>query len=230
MSKKQKSAASIKTPPALCCFPNLAVPEAFEDGPEKYGLDLLFEEGSPLHKQLLKAQKAAIDEKWPDKKTRPKKIELWIRDGNEERYIEGDEDGDEKYSEYKDMLFISAKTTTPPELCDKRHKGSKYTSRLDKKSGEYVYMYHPAGGKATEVDQEDLENFIYSGCMVMVTGLAYAYETKKKKKGVSWILNNVMKVEDGERIGGGGSKADAFEDFEDDFDDDDDDEFDDDLD
>jgi hypothetical protein len=227
MSKKQKSAAFIKTAPALCCFPNLAVPDAFEEGQkEKYGLDLIFEEGSQVHKQLLKAQKAAIEEKWPDKKTRPRKIETWIRDGNEERY---DDDGDEeKYREYKDMLFISIKTTTPPELCDKRHKGSKYTSRFDKKSKEYVYMHHPAGGKDYEVDKDDLENLIYSGCIVRVTGLAFAYD--KPKNGVTWILNNVMKVEDGERIGGGGSKADAFEDFEDDFDDDDDDEFDDDLD
>ena len=58
---------------------------------------------------------------------------------------------------------------------------------------------------------------IYSGCYVRASINAYAFNTQGNA-GVSFGLNNVQKVRDGEPLGGGGSKAE--DDFDDDFEDD----------
>lgn len=58
------------------------------------------------------------------------------------------------------------------------------------------------------------ETEFYSGCYARASLQAFAYDYKGMKKGVSFALNNVQKLEDGEAFSGGGSKA------EDDFDDD----------
>ena len=58
---------------------------------------------------------------------------------------------------------------------------------------------------------------IYSGCYVRASINAYAFNTQGNA-GVSFGLNNIQKVRDGEPLGGGGSKAE--DDFDDDFEDD----------
>ena len=58
---------------------------------------------------------------------------------------------------------------------------------------------------------------IYSGCYVRASINAYAFNIQGNS-GVSFGLNNIQKVRDGEPLGGGGSKAE--DDFDDDFEDD----------
>ena len=58
---------------------------------------------------------------------------------------------------------------------------------------------------------------IYSGCYVRASINAYAFNTQGNS-GVSFGLNNIQKIRDGEPLGGGGSKAE--DDFDDDFEDD----------
>lgn len=45
-------------------------------------------------------------------------------------------------------------------------------------------------------------NDIYGGCYVIANVTAFAYEHKQGGKGVSFALNHVLKVADGERFGG----------------------------
>jgi hypothetical protein len=55
------------------------------------------------------------------------------------------------------------------------------------------------------MDEDDL----YSGCVVRVSVTAFAYD-KGGNKGVAFFLNNVWKIKDGERIGGGASAQEEF--------------------
>lgn len=60
----------------------------------------------------------------------------------------------------------------------------------------------------------DDEDAVYSGMYVAISGAAFAYATKGSA-GVSFILGGVMKLEDGERLGGAGFDLDSdFEEFE----------------
>lgn len=67
----------------------------------------------------------------------------------------------------------------------------------------------------TDLDPIMEEGEVYSGMYARVSLGAFAYDSKKSK-GVSFGLNNVQKLEDGERLGGGST---AEEDFGDDLDD-----------
>ena len=56
----------------------------------------------------------------------------------------------------------------------------------------------------------DDETEFYSGCICRISVRAYAYDTESK--GVGFLLNNIQKLADGERLSG---RASAEEDFED---------------
>lgn len=72
-----------------------------------------------------------------------------------------------------------------------------------------------SNSKPTLVDQRMQPvtdpDVIYSGCYARVSVNFYPFD-QKGSKGVAAGLNNVQKVRDGERLGGG--KTDAFEEFE----------------
>lgn len=53
---------------------------------------------------------------------------------------------------------------------------------------------------------------IYAGCYVRAEVNAYPY-SRSGSNGVTWGLNNVMKVKDGERLDGRQAAEDAFKDF-----------------
>lgn len=68
----------------------------------------------------------------------------------------------------------------------------------------------------------DSPDEVYSGCYVRVATDCYPY-SGKQKKGITFGLQHVQKLADGEPLGGVGSKAeDVFDDLDVDFDDDDD--------
>ncbi len=62
------------------------------------------------------------------------------------------------------------------------------------------------------------EDSVYSGMYAKVSVTAFAYD--KGSKGVSFSLNNVLKIKDGERLSGAASAEDDFADEFDDADDD----------
>jgi len=88
-------------------------------------------------------------------------------------------------------------------------------------SPEYENMYFiNASSKRkpglVDKDREDIisEDDFYSGCYGRASFNFYGFN-KKGNQGVACGLNNLQKLEDGERLGGGG--ASAQEDFDDDF-------------
>lgn len=68
-----------------------------------------------------------------------------------------------------------------------------------------------ADGKWEKIPASD-ERAIYAGCYARAWVVAYAYDNKGK--GVSFGLRTIQKVRDAQGFGGGGSKAEMFEDFE----------------
>lgn len=62
------------------------------------------------------------------------------------------------------------------------------------------------GVKLRDARTDATEDDIYPGCWALVTVRPFAFESKAKK-GVSFGLQNVMKLAEGERFGGGGARA-----------------------
>ena len=93
------------------------------------------------------------------------------------------------------------------EKDDERYEGKVFlTARSTDKPG------------CVDVDAEPLMNQsdFYSGCQARMDVWVYAFD-KAGNKGVACILNNVQKIDDGERLGGGPrSAADAFADADED--------------
>lgn len=99
------------------------------------------------------------------------------------------------------MYFINAKSRTKPGIAKPIGKGSDGKTKLQEITD------------STEV---------YSGCYAKVSINFYAYDTKGNR-GVAVGLNNIVKVQDGEYLGGRASVQDDFADVEfDAYDDDDD--------
>jgi len=54
---------------------------------------------------------------------------------------------------------------------------------------------------------------VYSGCYCRGVIVAYAFDNKSK--GVAFFLNSLMKIKDGERLGGFSASADDYDDYDD---------------
>jgi hypothetical protein len=109
----------------------------------------------------------------------------------------------------------------PPNLSYTLHDGDEEAD-LEKNPEYKGHMYMAISSKSRPgvVDQYrnpiDDPEMIYSGCYGRVSMNAYPYNAKGKK-GVTFGLNNVQFLADGERLGGGRTKAE--DDFSDDFED-----------
>lgn len=73
--------------------------------------------------------------------------------------------------------------------------------RSEKKPGVVFSYKDPATGKAKVMTDAEIEKEIYPGAVVRISLNAFAYN-QKGNKGISFALNNVQKVADGERIDG----------------------------
>lgn len=90
--------------------------------------------------------------------------------------------------EYEGMYFINVKNSKPPVIVDK--------------------------GREAILD----ESKIYSGCYGRANITFFAYNYENMKKGISASINAFQKLEDGDRLGGGGVNIDeAFGDDSDDL-------------
>lgn len=87
---------------------------------------------------------------------------------------DGDDEDTEKYPYYKDTYVLKFSTDRKPGVLDK---------------------------KKRNIGDDDEE--VYSGMLIWVSGAAFPY-FNRGNFGVSFILGNVIKIDDGERIGGSG--------------------------
>lgn len=178
------------TPIARLSFPSLFTPVSFgndADGKKNYRCDLIF-------------TKDQLVEKYDGKKVQTPSILEVINNAKEDMWgadkskwpkmsFPSVKKGDENTNKdgetrlgYEGMFYISAKT------------GEKYPPKV----------VGPGG-------QELSEREVYGGCYVRAQIVASAYDTPIGK-GVSFYLNQVLKVKDGERFGG--MSTDIFDEVE----------------
>ena len=105
-----------------------------------------------------------------------------------------DMDADDRYDGYEDgMVILAASSLYRPGVVDKQH---------------------------NPIDLEEMDTFLYGGMYARAAIGAFAYDTKGNK-GVSFGLNAIQIVRDGEPLGSRVSAEEAFADVEDgDYDDD----------
>ena len=178
---------SYSTDPILTPVGRVTLPAlAKPDDNGKYGLTMIFDSEADLKKL-----KAMVDEcikvEWGSK-YKPAQLSLPFKNGNDKTDDEGN---------------------VRPEYagCTLATMGTKYA----------VTVLNPA---KKPIPTAQLEAEVYGGCYCIAQVNAYAWEYTEKgkvmKRGVSLGLMNLMKVRDGERLGGGKriSAEDAFADVE----------------
>lgn len=119
---------------------------------------------------------------------------------------DGDEEADEKGEAYVGHYFFNAKSKSKPNIAKPIGRDS--------------------DGKTKFQEITDTTE-VYSGCYAKVSVNFYLFDTKGNK-GIAAGLNNIVKIQDGEALGGGRSRVEdefANEEFEDDFTAGDDDDF-----
>ncbi len=81
--------------------------------------------------------------------------------------------------------------------------------RTEQKPG-VVYLHAGSDGKPARVPDEKIREELYPGCFVRAQVRAFAYDSNGNK-GVSFALNNIQKLGDGERLDNRQAAEDAFE-------------------
>ncbi len=177
-------------------FVALLAPSSIDGGDEKFSAVLMIPKDD---KNTLKMVKAAVDAAKENGKSKkwggkiPPSLDLPLHDGDTEKDLE-------KYPEFAGHYYINAKSNTKPEVVKPIGKGAD-----DKMKFQEIT-------DSTE---------IYSGCYARVSLNFYPFD-KKGNKGVAAGLNSVVKVQDGEFLGGRSSAQDDFANVEfDDLEDDD---------
>jgi hypothetical protein len=172
------------TPEAIISFPALfrATKGVDPTKPKKYGCTLVFPKGTDLT-ALKQAVITAAEAKFGDKAAEV------IRDqkdpvfrGSQPKYIEQAK----KYGYPEGCTFISVTSKDKPGV---------------------VSTFRGEDGRPQEITDEKA---IYSGAIVRASVYAHAYDSAGNK-GVTFFLNNVQKIRDGQRMDG---KIDARDEFE----------------
>ena len=109
------------------------------------------------------------------------------------------EDEDEDGKHYQGMMFFNANANS------------------DKRPGIAISR----NGSAQKADEDDIEEYCYSGAHFMVSVNFYPFDNDGKKGVAAW-LSNVMIGKHGERLDGSIDASDEFEDYAEDFGDDED--------
>lgn len=176
------------TPVARLSFPKLFKPELNElSGRHEFSCDLIFDSQDSF-KEEYKGKKSqsvsmvrAINNAKIDQ-FGPK--EKWPK-FKHKVFKEGNErvskGTGEVYAGYKDNVFVTAKS------------GEKFPPKIMGKDGK-------------PLQEKDL----YGGCLVRAELIARPYDMGGNQ-GVRFILSQIMKVDDGERFGGGGGHSDVFD-------------------
>lgn len=174
------------TPKFRLAWPNLA--KTNDKG--KYSISMLFDKDTDI-KALKRLVAECIKGEWGDK-FKPAQLTLPFKDGN----LKTDDDGNVR-PEYEDVTYADANTKFSLVILD------------------------GTNGKKP-IPAAEVEGAVYAGCYCIAQVSAYAWEHKDEKtnkvikRGVSFQLENLMKMGDGERLGGGTrhSAEDAFADVE----------------
>lgn len=190
-----KSATQVTTGIVRFSYAHLLEPYAAQPGQdEKYSVQLLIPKDDEKTLGKINAAIAAAKEAGKASKWNGK-----IPGGLKISLRDGDEEKDVDDTEpmYKHMMFMNVSSKTKPGI---------------------VGTLRGEDGRLKPLEDE---SEIYSGMYGRASINFFAYNSNGSK-GISAGLNNIQKTKDGERLGGGHSKAeDDFDDWDDDTEDDD---------
>lgn len=186
----------VTTPKAMLSYPHIAeaVQQKNDDGTAKgkpkYSAALVFEAGADL-RPLQKAVLAAGEAKWPGK------LQAMIEDSKKSVAAGGRikfnlpfrMDGEEKgYA--AGSTFINVRTEQKPGC---------------------VYSYaDPTSAKPAIIPPDKIVEALYPGCFVRATIVAFGYD-REGNRGISFALNNIQKLGDGERLDNRKAAVDEFD-------------------
>lgn len=184
---KKKQYIQVFTAPGTLSFPVLHEPKKFRDpatgkeqGEPKYSTDLIFDSKDDVKKSIGGKPslynaiiQAATDEWGPDKKKWPFTLGSVLRDGDKNKSKEG-----EVRKGYEGKVYITARTTSKPDLLDKM-----------------------TGNKAPT--KEDM----YGGCRAQLALAVGTYRISERNQGIVIYLNAVAKIGAGTRFGGRDSSS-----------------------
>jgi len=192
--KAKRNGTKVTTGEVRLSYAHLLEPHAIEEGQtKKYSVSLIIPKED---KETLKLIKEAIEEAKEAAKTKLAGKSGKIPANLKIPVRDGDEERPDDDA-YANSYFINANSTKKPKILEFR----KFT----------------AEGKI-KADPIDSEEDIYSGMYGLVSLNFYAFDTSGNK-GIAAGLGNVLKTDDGDRLGGGSSAEEDFDlaDDEDDF-------------
>lgn len=184
------------TPKAMLSYPHIAKAQEQKNddgsikGKPKYSAALVFEKGTDLT-ALRNAVAAAGEAKFPGKfKQLVQESQKSVAAGGRIKFnLPFRMDGDEKgYPE--GSVFINVRTEQKPGC---------------------VYAHAAAGSdKPAPIPEEQIETELYPGCFVRATVVAFGYD-REGNRGVSFALNNIQKLGEGERLDNRKAAVDEFD-------------------
>lgn len=173
------STTKVISPLAILSYPHLALPQPSTDGKApKYSATLIFTPDTlsdPKEKALFDAmQRAAIA---AIEAKWPGKSELHLKS---ESFKKGFRRDAESKNYPKDSIFVNVRSAQQPGI---------------------VFSHAGLDGKPEKMPAEKIKDEMYPGVIVRASLAAFAYDNNGNK-GVSFGLNNLQKIRNGERMDG----------------------------
>lgn len=181
MSDTSKAATKVVTPVGTLSYPHLHAPQLPRDGKGKAKYSATIVFAPGTDLSALeKAAIAAAEAKWPGKSAEMLRIGSLRSPFRKDALAKGYPDG---------SVFINIRTEQAPGI---------------------VYSYKATGSdKPAVMPQEKIREEMYPGAQVRASIAAFAYDSNGNK-GISFALNNMQKVADGERLDGRANADDEF--------------------
>lgn len=193
-----KSNTKVITPVGRASYPHLDKPQPAKPGQKsKYSLTVIFtpedlatEQGKAQYAALQQAALAAAQEKFGNSFTHPVSgATLTAADAIREGVLRSPFRKDAAAKGYPvGSVFINCRTEQQPGC---------------------VYSHAGLDGKPEKIPQDKIREVVYAGAKVRASVAAFAYN-QEGNKGVSFALNNVQKVGEGERLDNRTAAEDEF--------------------
>lgn len=183
---KNKAIKKVLTPEFRVSFPQVYEPKSFNGSKEKYSVVMLFDKSKADLTALKKAVTAAALERWGSKEKWPKGLKMPFKDGDEKSHLAG----------YEGMTVVTASSLQAPDVVGGRKGPDGRFPKITEASGDF-----------------------YAGCYARATLIAFAYPKEGVKgisPGVSFSLQNIQKLRDGEQFSGRQEAESEFDEVEDD--------------
>lgn len=185
---KNASNTAFITPEFRATFANAFEPKAYGGGKPKFSLGMLIKKSGkkdmPELEDFRRAISVALNARWPDSATRPKKLVSPIKDGDTDTM----EDGTlrrERYPEISGHWLISSMSAFRPGLVD--------------------------AALQPIINKEEFYSGCYARAQLVAFAYAPSKDRPQSKCGIGFGLQNIQKLRDGEPLGGRQRAEAAFE-------------------